>query len=129
MGRRIVVVIVNVVAIVVVVANQSLTSWLSIASSPSRPHIHVALAVIASNRRVQGRLLHWHPEKVQMKKALPASYPGLLARFAKETSLSKREMFPDIDHMDRPMTPIVFKDLQLVLMDLQTVFKDVPDGK
>ena len=35
-----------------------------------------------------------------MKKALPASYPGLLARFAKETSLSKREMFPDIDHMD-----------------------------
>ena len=48
----------------------------------------------------QGRLLHWHPEKVQAKKALPASYPGLLARFAKESSLNKREMFPDIDHID-----------------------------
>ena len=62
--------------------------------------MHVALAVVTSSRRVQGRLLHWHPESVQNKKALPASYPGLLARFAKETSLSKREMFPDLDHMD-----------------------------
>ena len=62
--------------------------------------MHVALAVVTSSRRVQGRLLHWHPESVQNKKALPASYEGLLARFAKETSLSKREMFPDLDHMD-----------------------------
>ena len=62
--------------------------------------MHVALSVVTSSRRVQGRLLHWRPESVQNKKALPASYPGLLARFAKETSLSKREMFPDIDHMD-----------------------------
>ena len=37
---------------------------------------------------------------MEAKKALPASYPGLLARFAKERSLNKREMFPDIDHMD-----------------------------
>ena len=37
---------------------------------------------------------------MQARKALPASYPGLLARFAKETSLKKREMYPDIDHMD-----------------------------
>ena len=49
---------------------------------------------------VQGRLLYWDPESVQAKKALPASYPGLIARFAKETSLHKREMYPDIDHMD-----------------------------
>ena len=62
--------------------------------------MHVALAVTMSSRRVKGRLLHWHPESVQNKKALPASYPGLLARFAKETSLSKREMYPDIDCMD-----------------------------
>ena len=91
--------------------------------------MHVPSGVVTSRRRVQGRLLHWHPESVQNKKALPASYPGLLARFAKETSLSKREMFPDIDHMDRPMTPIVFKDLQFISMDLQSVFKDVPDPK
>lgn len=37
---------------------------------------------------------------MQTKKALPASYPGLLVRFAKESSLNKLEMFPDIDHMD-----------------------------
>ena len=48
----------------------------------------------------QGRLLHWHPESVGSKKKLSASYHDLLVRFAKESSLSKREMFPDIDHMD-----------------------------
>ena len=105
----------------------------------------------------QGRVLHWHPEKVQARKALSASHPELLVRFAKdslynwpktvcvcpsvrlstfplvhssvgplvrssacpfvcpatyntdtdsgylyveESSLSKSEMVPDIDHMD-----------------------------
>ena len=48
----------------------------------------------------QGRLLHWYPGSVETNKALPASYPDLIARFVKETALSKREMFPDLDHMD-----------------------------
>ena len=49
----------------------------------------------------QGRLLQWHPAATDSKrKALPAYCPDLLARFCKETSLSKAEMLPDIDHMD-----------------------------
>ena len=102
MGHRIVVVIVYITTVIVVVANQSLSSHSStpFPSRSTQTCCNVALAVVTSSRRVKGRLLHWHPESVQNKKALPASYPGLLARFAKETSLSKREMFPDIDHMD-----------------------------
>ena len=53
----------------------------------------------------QGRLLQWHPSSVADKKALPASYPDLLARFAKESSLSKREMYPEIDHIDITARP------------------------
>lgn len=48
----------------------------------------------------QGRVLHWHPAKAQARKAISASHPELLVRFAKESSLSKAEMQPDIDHMD-----------------------------
>ena len=74
----------------------------------------------------QGRLLSWHPPALQSKrKALPAYFPELLCRFCKvrgqtnlgthpisstycggvggeESSLQKREMFPDVDHMDIP---------------------------
>ena len=48
----------------------------------------------------QGRLLYWYPESVASNKALPASFHDLLVRFVKESALSKREMFPDVDHMD-----------------------------
>ena len=49
----------------------------------------------------QGRLLHWHPAATEsIRKALPAYSQDLLARFCKESSLSKQEMMPDIDHMD-----------------------------
>jgi len=49
----------------------------------------------------QGRVLHWHPEKAYAKgKAISASHPEILVRFAKETSLKKSEMVPDIDHID-----------------------------
>ena len=45
----------------------------------------------------QGRLLQWHPGACESKrKALPAYCPDLLARFCKETSLSKQEMLPDV---------------------------------
>ena len=45
----------------------------------------------------QGRLLQWHAGACESKrKALPADSPDLLARFCKETSLSKSEMLPDI---------------------------------
>ena len=49
----------------------------------------------------QGRLLHWHPGATESKRrALPAYCGELLARFCKETSLSKVEMIPDMDFMD-----------------------------
>ena len=73
---------------------------------PMKPHMMRVMLVsnLAVDQRFangsQGRLLHWYPASVETKKALPASYPDLIARFAKETALSKREMFPDLDHMD-----------------------------
>ena len=49
----------------------------------------------------QGRLLRWHPGATDGKRrALPAYAPDLLARFCKESSLTKQEMLPDVDHMD-----------------------------
>ena len=46
----------------------------------------------------QGRLLNLHPGATESKRrALPAYCSDLLARFCKETSLSKQEMMPDMD--------------------------------
>ena len=72
------------------------------------PRPHMMRAMLVSNLAVeqrfangtQGRLLYWHPEKAQRGKALYATHPELLARFAKESAMQKREMFPDIDTMD-----------------------------
>ena len=45
----------------------------------------------------QGRLLHWHPSATQSKgKALPAYCQELLARFCKESALSKKELMPGV---------------------------------
>ena len=45
--------------------------------------------------------MHWHPRKARSKgKAISASNPEILVRFAKEASMSKSEMIPDIDHID-----------------------------
>ena len=49
---------------------------------------------------LQGRLFWWTPGGVDSKKALPSSHPELLARFAKEASVKKAELFPDIDTLD-----------------------------
>ena len=48
----------------------------------------------------QGRLFWWGPGNPGDKKTLPASHPELLARFVKEGSTSKAELFPDIDTLD-----------------------------
>ena len=49
----------------------------------------------------RGRLLQWHPGATESKRrALPAYNPDLSARFCKESSLAKREVLPEIDHMD-----------------------------
>ena len=72
----------------------------------SRPHMMRTMLVsnLAVDQRfangTQGRVLHWYPGSVHSKKALPASHPELLVRFAKESALKKPEMYPDIDHMD-----------------------------
>ena len=50
---------------------------------------------------LKGRLLQWHPGATENKRrATPAYNPDLLARFCKESSLTKREMLPEIDMMD-----------------------------
>ena len=74
---------------------------------PSRPHLMRCMLVanLALDQRfangTQGRILYWYPEKVEARKALPASHPELLVRFAKETSLqNKSELLADVDHMD-----------------------------
>ena len=69
---------------------------------------HMMRAMLVSNLSVedrfangtQGRILHWHPPDAPRGKALSALHPELQARFAKESSLKKREMLPDVDHMD-----------------------------
>ena len=48
----------------------------------------------------QGRLMCWHPQRTEKGKALYSSHPELLARVVKESALHKREMFPDLDHID-----------------------------
>ena len=49
----------------------------------------------------EGRLLQWHPGATENKRrAIPAYNPDLLARFCKESSLTKREMLPEMDMMD-----------------------------
>ena len=48
----------------------------------------------------QGRLFYWTPGNIEAKKALPSSHPELLARFAKEASVKKSELFSDIDTID-----------------------------
>ena len=48
----------------------------------------------------QGRLMHWNPQRTEKGKALYSSHPELLARVVKESALQKREMFPDVDHID-----------------------------
>ena len=56
-------------------------------------------------RGTQGRLLQWHPGACESKrKALPAYCPDLLARFCKESSLSKQEMLPDVGKRFLPYT-------------------------
>ena len=42
----------------------------------------------------------FNPASVELKKALPSSHPELLARFLKESSVSKQQLYPDIDHID-----------------------------
>ena len=68
-----------------------------------KPHLMRVMIVsnIAVNERfangTQGRLLHWHPGATESKRrALPAYCPDLLARFCKESSMSKLEMMPGI---------------------------------
>ena len=48
----------------------------------------------------KGRLFYWSPGNIDNNKALPSSNPDLLVRFAKEGSINKSELFPDIDTMD-----------------------------
>ena len=42
----------------------------------------------------------WFPEGAERKKQLPSSFHNLHLRFVKETSLGKKELFPDLDQMD-----------------------------
>ena len=66
-----------------------------------KPHLMRVMMVsnIAVNERfangTQGRLLQWHPGATEGKRrALPAYCPDLIARFCKESSISKLEMMP-----------------------------------
>ena len=72
------------------------------------PRPHMMRSMLVSNLAVeqrfangtQGRLMYWNPPSSEKGKALYSSHPELLARFVKESALQKREMFPDIDHID-----------------------------
>ena len=40
--------------------------------------------------------MSWFPSKISSNKAVLASHPELVARFVKETALTKSELFPDL---------------------------------
>ena len=44
--------------------------------------------------------MFWHPATCKRGRALYSSNPEILARFVKESALNKREMLPDLDHVD-----------------------------
>ena len=69
----------------------------------------------------QGRLLHWFPDSVARRQALPASHPELLVRFAKESAIHKPELFPDKDHID-----VIARMETLVAVPGQPVLLQVP---
>ena len=77
------------------------------------PSPHMMRAMLVSNLDVeqrfangtQGRLMQWTPEAARKGKSLYSSHRELSVRFVKESSLQKREMFPDIDHVDIPPRP------------------------
>ena len=77
------------------------------------PRPHMMRAMLVSNLDVeqrfangtQGRVMQWHPEAARKRKSLYSSHRELSVRFVKESSLQKREMFPDIDHVDVPARP------------------------
>ena len=77
------------------------------------PNPHMMRAMLVSNHDVeqrfangtQGRLMQWTPEAARKGKSLYSSHRELSVRFVKESSLQKREMFPDIDHVDIPARP------------------------
>ena len=94
----------------------------------SKPHL--MRVMLTSNMDVkarfangtQGRLLCWHPNKIQQRgKSLPSSWHDLYARFCKESSYKdKTEIFPDIDFLDitprpEPLNSIRDKPLLLQL--------------
>ena len=75
----------------------------SMETMQSGPKPHMMRVMIVANIAVderfangtQGRLLHWHPGATESKRrALPSYCMDLLARFCKESSLSKIEMMP-----------------------------------
>ena len=50
--------------------------------------------------------MYWHPKKTENRRlALPASHPDIMARFLKESSVNRRENFPDVDHIDVQVRP------------------------
>ena len=69
----------------------------------------------------QGRVLYWNPEDAPRQKAgVLASHPELMARFAKESSMRKTELLPDVDFLDvtpRPeqLTSVAFNPLMVQL--------------
>ena len=70
---------------------------------------HMMRAMLSANLAVdsrfangtQGRVMMFHPKSTRdTRTALSAGNSGLMARFLKETSLRKDELFPDVDHID-----------------------------
>ena len=95
-------------------------------------HPHLMRCMLVSNLALdqrfangtQGRLLCWYPEKVEARKALPASHPELFARFVKETSIQKKtEWLADVDHIDVTVRQETLATIpgQPVLVQLQLV--------
>ncbi len=81
-------------------------------ADPSKRHMMRTMltANLALDQRfangTQGRIMMFFPKKTRDKRAALAScHRDLMARFLKETSVNKRELLPDIDHIDVQSRP------------------------
>ena len=75
----------------------------SVAATGGAKSLSLRFAAALANG-TQGRIMMFFPKKTRDKRAALAScYRDLMARFLKETSVNKRELFPDIDHTQQSL--------------------------
>jgi hypothetical protein len=102
---------------------------------PPRPHLMRCMLIsnLAVDQRfangTQGRVLSWTPASVESGKALSAGHPELHARFAKESSMSRPSMLPEVDFLDLNVRQETIGNVQGQPVLLQLPLAGCSDGE